>query len=53
MQVDGSGRGLIEILRRRLPEELRKAMESLSDNSGIPTEIRTENLPNTSLKRYR
>jgi myo-inositol-1-phosphate synthase len=47
--LDGSGRGLIEALFRHLPVEKEENEEKSVKIVGVLIEIRTQNLPNTSL----
>jgi hypothetical protein len=48
--MEGSDRGLFQVLSLRLPEGVRKTEVRIV---GILVEIRTEDLPNTSHERYR
>jgi hypothetical protein len=47
--LEGSGRGLIEVFSRHLPG---RSEEKHVTISGVLAEIRNEYIPNTSLERY-
>jgi hypothetical protein len=47
----GSGRGLFEVLSQHMPVETEEYHENLTIDS-VPSEIRTQNLPNISLAHY-
>jgi hypothetical protein len=50
---EGSGRDLVQVLSRNLPEGVEEKHENGSHSSLCQGEIRTEYLPNTSLDYYR
>jgi hypothetical protein len=51
--LEGSGRGIIEVLTRHLPGGEEKELRTSVRTAGVPADIRTEHLPNTSLGLYR
>jgi hypothetical protein len=50
--LDRSGRSLIVAVSLNLPAETEGNRKNLSQDSGIPDEIRTEQLPYTITERY-
>jgi hypothetical protein len=48
----GKGSSLIEVISRDLGEEIQLSMETLSQNTRCPVEIRIADLSNKSLQRY-
>jgi hypothetical protein len=49
--VEGSGHDLIRGITGHLPGRIENHEKSLSEQLGIPAEIRTERFPNTSQKQ--
>jgi hypothetical protein len=50
--LEENGHSLIEILSRIFLRRLKKSRKSRARKAGIPTEIRTKHLPNTSQEFY-
>jgi hypothetical protein len=51
--LEGSGSGLIEVLFRNFPEVTEENREIPVRIDGVPAEIRTEHLPNTSQELHK
>jgi hypothetical protein len=51
--LDGNGHGLTEVFCRYISWGSKDVHENLNQDIDISAQIRTENLPDTSLERYR